>query len=345
MHIQVNRAKVRYRTLDGLRGVAAIIVIMLHMPLVFGIDGLSPGQGALAVDMFFCLSGFVLAKSYDPRFATGMTAREFMALRFRRLMPLYWVGFALALFALAMAPAAGEGFMRTAPTLALNAVTLPGLSDTLFPFNPPAWSLFLEIWIANLSLALLWRWLGWRALFGIVAVCAIGFVVAVRIHHYVNLGVAYSTLLGGVARVGFSFFIGVAIARFHAARAPKLRVPGVALLAVLFICLWLPIPGRAGIVFQLTCIFAVFPAMIYWGAEAQERQPWVGSMLGNASYAAYVIHWPLFMLLKELLPPSVFAAPPAVLQIAIAAAVVLLALALDRFYDVPVRSAWHRRCG
>jgi uncharacterized membrane protein len=64
-------------TLDAMRGLAALAVAVFHVynPLV-------PG-GYLAVDFFFVLSGFVLDRTYRPRFAAGLGVRAFMLARLR----------------------------------------------------------------------------------------------------------------------------------------------------------------------------------------------------------------------------------------------------------------------
>ncbi|MGI4877859.1 MAG: acyltransferase family protein, partial [Janthinobacterium lividum] len=72
--------------LDGLRGVAALIVVSYHMQA-------DPSGGAyLAVDFFFGLSGFVIAAAYDARFTAGMGFGGFMRLRVIRLYPLLALG-------------------------------------------------------------------------------------------------------------------------------------------------------------------------------------------------------------------------------------------------------------
>ena len=85
---------VRYRTLDALRGVAALFVVARHCgPWV-------PQFSYLGVDMFFVLSGFVLAKANDRRFAAGMSGWEFLSRRVKRLYPLYALGLALGLISM-----------------------------------------------------------------------------------------------------------------------------------------------------------------------------------------------------------------------------------------------------
>jgi peptidoglycan/LPS O-acetylase OafA/YrhL len=80
-------------TLDGLRGVAAVCIVVLHCYRYFG--DMMWSSAALAVDLFFVLSGFVLSSAYDGRFAGGMSWRGFIKARCVRLYPLYLLGFLL----------------------------------------------------------------------------------------------------------------------------------------------------------------------------------------------------------------------------------------------------------
>ena len=82
-------SKPRYEILDGLRGVAAIVVVLFHM-----FECYSPGpmeqiinHGYLAVDFFFALSGFVVAYAYDDRW-DRMGLWDFFKRRVVRLHPM-----------------------------------------------------------------------------------------------------------------------------------------------------------------------------------------------------------------------------------------------------------------
>src|SRR5262245_14845562 len=82
----------RLETLDAMRGVAAIVVVTFHL------GSLLPGattEGYLAVDFFFALSGYVLARTYDARLEHGMESLDFIRRRIIRLYPLYLIGFSL----------------------------------------------------------------------------------------------------------------------------------------------------------------------------------------------------------------------------------------------------------
>ena len=73
----------RYYTLDAIRGIGAISVLLFHMGLVWHI---AP-YGYLAVDVFFALSGFVMAMTYERDLKFGMTVGQFYTLRLERLYP------------------------------------------------------------------------------------------------------------------------------------------------------------------------------------------------------------------------------------------------------------------
>ncbi len=85
---------IKFTVLDGLRGVAALCVVQTHtQDLLLG-DTLPTAY--LAVDLFFLLSGFVLAHAYEERLRQGMTLHRFMLARLVRLYPLYLAGIAIA---------------------------------------------------------------------------------------------------------------------------------------------------------------------------------------------------------------------------------------------------------
>jgi peptidoglycan/LPS O-acetylase OafA/YrhL len=76
----------RLPALDGLRGFAAISVLIFHMGLWLNIPSLAPNS-YLAVDLFFCLSGYVLPLAYQHRM-DSLPTLLFLRIRLVRLMPL-----------------------------------------------------------------------------------------------------------------------------------------------------------------------------------------------------------------------------------------------------------------
>ncbi|MCB2057920.1 MAG: acyltransferase [Novosphingobium sp.] len=85
----------RLSQLDGLRGIAALAIMLFHLAAVFHTSGPFV-RGYLFVDLFFLLSGFVLAVSTERKLASGIGALEFAASRFVRLWPLVAVGVGVA---------------------------------------------------------------------------------------------------------------------------------------------------------------------------------------------------------------------------------------------------------
>ena len=77
----------RYDALDGLRGLAALFVVIHHALSPFGIEKQWVPHAQLAVDFFFGLSGFVIGAAYEARLGAGMTTRHFLVLRLVRLYP------------------------------------------------------------------------------------------------------------------------------------------------------------------------------------------------------------------------------------------------------------------
>src|ERR1700754_1815377 len=90
----------RYHTLDAMRGVAALSVLLYHwrpqLPWILF------GSGYLAVDLFFLLSGFIIAHAYDEKLAKGLGFLDFLALRLMRLCPMLAFGTAIGFALLAV---------------------------------------------------------------------------------------------------------------------------------------------------------------------------------------------------------------------------------------------------
>src|SRR3954468_5532509 len=82
-----------YPILDGLRGVAAIIVVTFHLCEPLSTSNLDKlvNHGYLAVDFFFLLSGFVIGYAYDDRW-NKMSLGDFFKRRLIRLHPMIIVG-------------------------------------------------------------------------------------------------------------------------------------------------------------------------------------------------------------------------------------------------------------
>src|SRR5436190_21778192 len=101
----VLETKQHFEVLDGLRGIAALAVVIFHfMEWVFTDSSKNfIGHGFLAVDFFFCLSGFVIGYAYDDRIGK-MGPGKFFKARLIRLHPLVVLGSVLGLLGLLLDP-------------------------------------------------------------------------------------------------------------------------------------------------------------------------------------------------------------------------------------------------
>jgi peptidoglycan/LPS O-acetylase OafA/YrhL len=135
----------RIPSLDGLRGIAAIAVMAFHFNIFFLPQARLPfvGRGYLAVDLFFLLSGFVMAHVYGLKLASNWQAhwQEFALARFARIYPL----FALTLLAMMIVHVSDPrlrmvSFSRR--SLALQPLLLQQWSG--LSWNYPSWSISTE---------------------------------------------------------------------------------------------------------------------------------------------------------------------------------------------------------
>lgn len=290
--------------LDGLRGLAAFLVLLHHAaPKVAGLN-LLPG-GYLAVDFFFMLSGFVIARGYEDRLQEGLTPGRFLLLRLRRLYPVIAVGIAAgAVVAMLRGMDPREAIIR----LVIQALflPLPAGSGSTFPLDGVEWSLMFELAANALHATILWR-LNRRyvAIFTGIMLCALLF--ASLLHGSVALGDRGTNLWGGVPRVLFSYGAGIIVWRSaRAGRLPAIRLSAFAISAMF--CTTLLAAGvserffSAGFVEPLL-VATSFPLILIAGidVELENRARWIASLAGALSYPLYAVHLPVIQETATLL--------------------------------------------
>ncbi len=340
----------KFLALDGLRGLAAILVVYHHQHLA-GIND-APAGAYLAVDLFFLMSGFVIGHAYERRLETGMTPMAFMRLRLIRLYPLYILGSAAGL-AIAAAfgrlsqlhPASATELLRATGS-AIGFIPYFSTDPTVnaFPLNGPGWSLFFEL-AANLVYAIFAVRLSTRAL--ALLSLGSGMLLVWFAWHGGDLNLGFRTVgfIGGLPRVGFSFFGGVVLYRLHrGGRLLKLRAdPLWAILAAL-VLLTLPMRGGPSWIQALAVVMIGFPAMLVLAIASAAPSPRLARLFawsGELSYPLYAIHGPIivgFGMMSRFGGFPISAFQPWI-GLLLAPALALLALPLSRRYDQPVR-AW-----
>ena len=329
----------RYAAIDGLRGIAAIAVVMFHAKGWFGAAW--PARGYVAVDLFFVLSGFVIAASYEHRLRAGMTLRRFFLIRAIRLFPLYLIGLAAAVLVLSLAPEARDTFiggrvmdLRALP-FALLALPSPlggSRADLVYPLNFPAWSLFFEFAI-NILYALTWRRWTLRLLPAPILVSGLLLII---FGGDGDKGWAWEGFPVGMLRCLYAFPFGVLIFRLRSEgyRAPA--VPGLACLAAFGALLLIPAQYAIPV-----AILAGAPLTAAFAASATARGALLPlfSTLGLVSYALYALHIPLINATRAVLFRLNAHPDPYAIGFAFLAAIIPLCFFVARYCDDPIRAA------
>lgn len=360
--------KPHYEILDGLRGVAAIMVVFYHIFEAFNngntIDQII-NHGYLAVDFFFLLSGFVIAYAYDDRWKT-MKTKDFIKRRLIRLQPMVIMG---ALIGAAMFYTQGwddwnvaaVSFGMLIVAMIMNMFLIPsspnfeirGYSE-MFPLNGPSWSLFFE-YIGNILYFLIIRRLSTKMLAIFVAAAAIGLSWFSMFGHQGDICFGWTLtgegLLGGSLRLIFAFSAGMLLSRIFR----PMHIKGSFRISTLFIIVLLAIP-RIGLnpihlghditfwtngVYDAICVILVFPFIVYIGASGKLHDKYsvrICKFLGDISYPLYMIHYPFIYLYYAWVKKNdlsfVQSLPGAV---ALVTGSIVLAYLLLKLYDEPVR--------
>ena len=297
----------RFVVLDAVRGIGALLVIFGHYHFELWPEKTSfiiNSSGHLVVDVFFLLSGFVLAHAfYDkPEFHFWSYAKK----RFFRLWPLHVVTFiaCASIMYFAGDPISEKGLL-------LNFALLHniGIGDwSTNSFNYPSWSLSVEL-VANMLVGLIIlaipsrRWNS-LVLVGLILVSAtiLFFTVENLDQHARNvLGVVNTGLLRGF----ISFPLGILAYRFFTAhrdwfdRSSVIRSIGVGFLAILLLATFcLPVPNRVD--FLYLPFYAVMIMVLASPGAFWEKLLSRFRILGTLSFAMYVVHMIVLKIMAEI---------------------------------------------
>lgn len=328
-------SKTHFEVMDGLRGIAALAVVTFHTFL----NGGPLPNGQLAVDLFFLLSGFVIAYSYDERLCLSMPIRDFMVRRLIRLYPMVFVGalggILIALIHNKTNHVDAYPVRSIAYSGGLSLFVLPYLGNAIneraFSFNPPLWSLFFEL-VANVVYAVFARRLSIFVLVAIVISGLTGIVLGGPLG-----GGAKETILLGFPRVACGFFGGVLLFRlWKSGWLPKINGNFLILSAALVAIFGIPtlIGGSA-----FLPVYAIFLAIMICAIGARRsRFDKYCALLGQLSYPIYLIHWLTLYVFAWLGGKIGLAGPNYPILAAIHfCCVPFMAYFVARFYETPVR--------
>lgn len=363
-------SKPHYALLDGLRGVAAMLVVWYHVFEGFQFAGNKPvidfiNHGYLAVDFFFMLSGFVIGYAYDDRWGKSLTTGGFFRRRLIRLHPMVMLGALIGTVSFLLTGM--ERWDGTHTTLLLTLIALvcswlmiPALprmqrdvrgNGEMFPLNGPCWSLFFE-YIGNILYALIIRRLSTRILAWLTALlcCALVWFAVTNQSGYGSIGVGWTVdttnLLGGTLRMLCPFTIGMLMSRVF---KPIKKVRGAFWICTIILLVLFHVPFIDGGtpmslngIFEAACIICIFPIIVWTGASStttDNTSRRICRFLGDISFPLYIVHYPLMYafymwLIKTGLYTFSETWPIAISTMACSICIAWLSL---RFYDEPIR--------
>lgn len=374
-------SKPRYEILDGLRGVAAMIVVAYHLLETYFHS--APNQpinhGYLAVDFFFVLSGFVIGYAYDDRW-DRMSTWNFFKRRLIRLHPMVIFGTLLGVALFYFGECSSFPLISSTPWYmvllvmfwAFTMIPVPtsmdirGWAETN-PLNGPVWSLQWE-YIANILYALIFRRQSKVAL----AVC-VAFFGMMTIILCLNIDVtgwldmrqyASYTVIGGwsltpdqlqigLTRLLYPFFCGLLISRIGKLIKVKNGFWWCSLMVVVLLAMpWMGI-GETGDgrwtngLYEAVCILILFPLIVMIGAGSSvmgSKSAAVNKFLGDISYPLYITHFPFIYM--QIAWANNHQDAPTATHIFVSVCIFLLSIAASyaafKLYDLPVRG-WLRK--
>ncbi|MCX2473432.1 acyltransferase [Pedobacter sp. MC2016-05] len=361
-------SKPHYRILDGLRGVAAIIVVTFHLtePLGTGHLDILVNHGYLAVDFFFLLSGFVIGYAYHDRWK-NITVGNFFKRRIERLQPMVILGMTLGAIGFYFTDSTIWPLIHTIPLWKMLLVMLIGYTilpvplsldirgwQEMHPLNSVGWSLFFE-YIANILYAV------WIRKFSTTALTILVILSAIALAH---LALTNGDVSGGwtlnleQVRVGFTrtmypFFAGLLLSRI----AKPIKIKNSFLWCSLLVALVLYMPRIGGAnhfwmngFYESVCVIVVFPAIVYLGATGTmrtNREYKICKFLGEISYPLYLVHYPFVYFYVAWISNNkgitLMQAWPYALLILFSS--IILAYVALKWYDEPVRRWLRKKMG
>ncbi len=336
----------RYAFLDGIRGMAAIFVMTRHTVDYWH---LSFYRSYLAVDLFFILSGFVIAYAYDEKVRTGIiTFPKFVLIRLIRLYPVFilsvLISSALFIGRLTLKHEIDNtGLLSILSVVAFTSMFLPSHiagDNGLFPINGVYWSLFFEL-VVNFLYAAIRPVLNNYVLAAIVL--GFGFLMVRSSYLNGNLDTGFywekASFIAGFARSIFGIFLGLLLFRHHSRFKFFLDKPYVAWIAVFAIAIVLGSPSVEGFnwIIDAISVAVIFPIAVLAASHGKSTKlQGLLVMLGAASYPVYVLHIPVGEILAYPIKRTVQTFAP-ISGVVLVVILIVLSVWLEKYYDIPLR--------
>ncbi len=354
-------SKPHYPILDGLRGVAAVMVVAFHIFEAHAGSRFNQviNHGYLAVDFFFLLSGFVVGYAYDDRWGR-MTTGGFFRRRLVRLQPMVVMGMIIGALCFYFQDSVVWPGINEVPAWKMLVIMLIGCTllpvppsmdirgwAEMHPLDGPAWSLFFE-YVANIFYGLFVRKFSKTALSVLVVLAGAALLhLAVTGTNGDVIGgwsLEPSQLRIGFTRMLYPFFAGLLLCRMGKLIHIKQAFFWCSLLIV--IVLSIPRIGGPGQLwmnglYDSLGIIIAFPLIVYLGAGGSIKGKYATRLctfFGDISYPIYITHYPIIYIYTGWVADNKIPFKQAFpVSLLVLASTILLAYACLKLYDEPVR--------
>ena len=290
------RAPRRYVALDSLRGVAACMVVLLHVQAQ-GVLLFSPlvRHGWLFVDFFFVLSGFVIAANYSERLGQGFSLLRYMVLRLGRVWPLHMVvllaALSLKIASFVANPAAYPGGQMFYGARSFGDFVLSALLLQVWQgagsngWNTQSWSISIEVFL-YLAFGVLWVFAA-RASLLLAALIAIAAGIVEWFWLWDN-----EFVVRGVLGFSYGVLVWEAFRRFaHGREWPRAAATALEAFAMIAAgaAVWFYDPVKLPVI-DVAFALVVFVFAKDSGAISVLLAGRLPVLLGTLSYSIYMIH-------------------------------------------------------
>ena len=290
----------RFEVIDLYRGFGAICIVIAHAPELLG--GQFLPQAYLALDVFFVMSGFVIANGFDQAITRGMSFQRFFLLRLIRFYPAYLFALLVTTPLLVVwwqvsqkAYSGGNLLGSFAASLFMLPSPLdPDGKGRLYALNGVCWSLFFEV-VVNVFYFLLFPWLRRNVLLLILASSALLSIVVRLYSGTLDMGFYVDNAILVLPKLTFAFFAGVFLRRHAFGLIRHSPGPGTAAISLLAMIILFQhsrfTQGVATAAVDFIAVFLVFPAIVLFSSGISSK-PWLaacGQWSGRFSYPMYVL--------------------------------------------------------
>jgi peptidoglycan/LPS O-acetylase OafA/YrhL len=369
--MDINTSKPHYEILDGLRGVAALMVVGFHVLESYAISEYGDyscyhqilNHAYLAVDFFFVLSGFVIGYAYDDRWSK-MSIANFLKRRIIRLHPMVVFGTLLGVALFYFGASEMFPLVRETPFWKVLLVALIGLLmiptpptvdirgwQEMYTLDAPTWTLAFE-YIANVLYALFIRRFSKTALSVLVflAACATLYLTLTQGDVIGGWTLDRHHLHVGFTRLMFPFFAGLLLYRSgKTIRSNHAFATSTLMLVAVLVVPRLGTPQSVWMngLFEAAVIILVFPLIVALGAGGKVKSSFAlktCKLLGDMSYPLYLVNYPICYIHTGWIKDTHHSlAETWWVSTGVFIAIIIIAYLSMRYFDIPVRRFLNRK--